>query len=36
MFQISIKDSLKWCPNGLIDDKSALVKEMAWHQKGYD
>ena len=32
--RISIQISLKFVPKGLIDDKSALVQVMAWHQTG--
>ena len=33
-FCISIKISLKFVPNGQIDNKSALVEVMAWGQTG--
>ena len=32
--RISIQISLKFVPNGLIDNKPALVQVMAWHQTG--
>ena len=32
---ISIQISLKFVPNGPIDNKSALVRVMAWHQPGH-
>ena len=31
---ISIKISLKFVPNGPIDNKPVLVKLMAWHRTG--
>ena len=33
-FCIAIRISLKVDPNGLIDNKSALVQVMAWRQTG--
>ena len=33
-FCISIQISLKVIPNGLIDNKSALVQVMAWRRAG--
>ena len=32
--KISIQISLKFVPNGPIDNKSALVQVMAWRQTG--
>ena len=32
--RISIQISLKFVPNGPIDNKSALVQVMAWHRTG--
>ena len=31
-FCISSQISVKFVPTGVIDDKSALVQVMAWHQ----
>ena len=33
-FSILIGISLKFVPKGTIDNKSALVQVMAWHQTG--
>ena len=31
---IPIKISLKFVPNGAMDNKSAVVQVMSWHRKG--
>ena len=33
-FPISIRISLKFIPKGPIDNRSALIQVMTWHQTG--